>query len=104
MGTELLIESMQLKGETVLQLAISCGDSQQPLADINISHYWNIKATSTTTEEHVSITDVQPKIFFYFATSWVKAKSLKVSLTVNCRYLVWFAFHQNQSKHLPCTL
>ena len=75
MGTELLIESMQLKGETVLQLAISCGDSQQALADINISHYWNIKATSTTTEEHVSITDVQPKIFFYFATSWVKAKS-----------------------------
>ena len=73
MGTELLIESMQLKGETVLQLAISCGDSQQPLADINISHYGNIKATSTctTTEEYPTYS----LKFFYFATSWVKAKS-----------------------------
>ena len=76
---------MQLKGETVLQLAINCGDSQQALADINISHYWNTKAT---TEEHVATTDAQPKIFqgkAFCEFRGSKQDHKKVSLTVNSR-------------------
>ena len=93
---------MQLKGETVLQLAINCGDSQQALADINISHYWNIKAT---TEEHVATTVAQCKISRgkHFANFMGQSKIIKKFLSLSIAD-AWcelklnhaiFAFHQN---------